>query len=207
MNFFPKNPQFFDLFEELSLLVKKTGSLPEKILTQKKSFSFSSKAKKYKREGNQLRHQLAAQADSTFITPIDREDIHNLAKQLNLVLDFLENLIWHLELYQPPANTPDLKKLLRIIAEATTKIHDLVKNLKHNGQKATLLKDLIDDLHNLENQADDLYKEALAKLFLRHHAHLITLVKLKDIFTWIENIIDELENTADTINQIIIKNF
>ncbi|MBI2611329.1 DUF47 family protein [Candidatus Gottesmanbacteria bacterium] len=205
MQLFPKSPKFFDLFIDLATYVKTAGkTLPE----LKKSNGIKPIFKTIQRveaDANKLRHKISNEADSTFITPIDREDIQLLAKHLDNIIDYIEDLVENLTIYKL-TKKPEYRELTLIVREGTQSIDALIRKLKGKGNTVAEMKKIIDEIHNLELEGNRIYSKALKKLF-SHSRNSISVVKWKDIFDLLNKILDECENTADVVNHIIIKNF
>lgn len=205
MQLFPKSPKFFDLFIDLATYVKTAGkTLPE----LKKSNGIKPIFKTIQRveaDANKLRHKISNEADSTFITPIDREDIQLLAKHLDNIIDYIEDLVENLTIYKL-TKKPEYRELTLIVREGTQSIDTLIRKLKGKGNTVAEMKKIIDEIHNLELEGNRIYSKALKKLF-SHSRNSISVVKWKDIFDLLNKILDECENTADVVNHIIIKNF
>jgi predicted phosphate transport protein (TIGR00153 family) len=145
-------------------------------------------------------HEVMRRLNSTFVTPFDREDIYNLASRLDDVVDFLEaaaDLIVLYELDEVPATTQEVVGLLVTAAHVTA---DAMPRLQRT-------KDLADywiEVNRLENEADQLYRRTLATLFNGSYDAL-TALKLKDLADQVEAAADALEDVADTVETIVVK--
>ncbi len=145
-------------------------------------------------------HEVMRRLNSTFVTPFDREDIYNLASRLDDVVDFLEaaaDLIVLYELDEVPATTREVVGLLVAAAHVTA---DAMPRLQST-------KDLAEywiEVNRLENEADQLYRRTLATLFNGSYDAL-TALKLKDLADQVEAAADALEDVADTIETIVVK--
>lgn len=208
MSFFPKTTDFFRIFVDLSSLVAKAGELPPELRNGKKRniTTYSKIARRIELEANRIRHLLSEKADSNFITPIDREDIHALARNLDDVVDEIENLISNMRAYDIKKDNKDFQELADTIAEATEKIHKLITLLRKRDKHIGDMKKVIREIRMLENEGDDLNKIAVARLF-NTEKNTMQIVKWNEIFRTTEEILDRCEDTADTVNEIIIKNF
>jgi len=145
-------------------------------------------------------HEVMRRLNSTFVTPFDREDIYNLASRLDDVVDFLEaaaDLVVLYELDEVPATTREVVGLLVVAAHVTA---DAMPRLQST-------KDLAEywiEVNRLENEADQLYRRTLATLFNGSYDAL-TALKLKDLADQVEAAADALEDVADTIETIVVK--
>lgn len=207
MDFFPKNPKFFDLFEKLAEIVAAGGEILPKIKIGKTSLlTYSKKTQELEHQADEICHRLYHEADSTFITPIDREDIHALAHILDNIIDLIENLTSNLILYRVTRETSEFNNFCQIINRATGKLYSLVSFLKHRNKNISQMRKLIIEIHSLENEGDQLIRRAFKHLFANHR-NPIGVIKWKDLFENMEEILDECENTADISEEIIVKNF
>lgn len=154
-------------------------------------------------EGDQVAHQTFNLLASTWITPIDREDIHALAGALDDVLDSIDSVATRFVLYKIPAATPQLKGATRLIvqsAEAIQRVVPLLGNLKRS-------KSIIDgcvEIKRLENEADSLFRVAISHLF-DSEKDPIALLKWKEIYEVLEETTDHCEDVANVLETIVIK--
>jgi len=207
MNFFPKNPKFFDLFEELASIVESSGKLLKKIkITSTPLIFFPKKARQLEHQADSICHRIYHEADSTFITPIDREDIHLLAQNLDNIIDLIENLISNIILYKVDKEPLEFKQFTIIISKTTKKIDLLVSYLKNRAKNIPEMKKVIIEIQSLENEGDELMRRSLKSLFT-NHKNPVVIIKWKDLFENMEEILDECENTANIVEEIIVKNF
>lgn len=208
MSLFPKSPKFFDIFTQLAKIVDQAGSIIPKIKNgaKKDTEKYAKEARRLELEANKIRHKLAIEAEKTFITPIDREDIHVLARRLDNIVDYIEDLVSNLMVYQIKKDTGEFKSLGEKIHETTKNVYSLIEYLRYQNRNIDEMKKLILKIHTLENEGDELNKKAVISLF-KQNRNIIEIIKWKDLFQDAENILNECENTADIVDEIIIKNF
>ena len=200
---FPRNDRFFDLFA-LSASNIRLGA--EQLLSIVQDFhGVEEKAHRLKQvesEGDSITHEIIDFLNSSFITPIDREDIYALAGKLDDVLDEIEGVGSRLHLFALQRPTPECVELVRIVVRATEIIESAVKNLK----KFKGLKEFIIEIHRLENHADDITRAMVAKLFQNSNGDLLDLIKWKEIYARLEHTADRCEDVANVIEDIMVKN-
>lgn len=207
MTFFPKNPKFFDLFENLAEIVNSSGKILVKLkISANNVKTYSKKAWELEQAADEICHKLHHEAESTFITPIDREDIHLLARHLDNIVDLIEDLTSKIVLYKITREISQYQDFTLKIKNATEKIFALIGFLKYRDKHIPEMRKLIIKIHSLENEGDTLIRSAIKYLFANHKSHLI-IIKWKDIFENLEEILDECEDTADIVEGIIVKNF
>lgn len=180
--------------------------MPKLKIGSKTIISSANKARLLEEKADSICHQLYFEADSTFITPIDREDIHKFSRNLDNIIDLIENLISNIQLFHVTKEIPIYKSFANLIEKATLKIEELTLLLKQREKKVKEMKKIIIDIHTLENEGDELIRRAFKYLF-NNHKNPVIIIKWKDLIENMESILDECENTADIVSEIIVKNF
>ena len=204
LRLFPKDHKFFDLFREDAANLR-VGALALQELVD----HFEDVERKYEHikkiehQGDNITHELFTRLRDTFITPLEREDIHGLASGLDDVLDCIEGVasrMWTFKLARP---TPELKKLVDIIVKAVDQIFEAIDNLESLAHVHAFCK----QINILEYEADVVCREAIAELFEKAEtaAELKDLIKLKEIYTRLEVAADRCEDVANVIEEIILK--
>jgi uncharacterized protein len=207
MPFFPQEGQIFELFAELATTVNQAASLLSTIrIGNSASKAIATKVQKLELKGDEFTHLLKHEADKSFITPIDREDIHALANSMNSVLDYIENVTSGIYLLDVKGNGKEFKTYCDLISESTQLVLDLANDLTHKGKYINRMKVNIQTLHQLEKKGDELTRTALMNLFL-HNKNSLIIIKWKHIYDNLEQLLDACEVVADTFDAIIIKNF
>jgi predicted phosphate transport protein (TIGR00153 family) len=152
-------------------------------------------------EGDRLTHQLVQRLNSTFVTPIDREDIYNLATQMDDIVDYAEEAADFLALYKIEAPMAQAQQLTKVLVEAC---EQLAVGLEHLPDFKDLDKYWI-EIHRLENEGDRISRDAVASLFSNGIDPMV-VIRWKDMFAVLENAIDATETAAQIIEGIVIKN-
>lgn len=159
--------------------------------------------KQLEHQGDQIAHETFDLLNRTWITPIDREDIHVLVRNLDDVLDFIDAAAARIVLYRIATSTPELKKITSIIvqsAEAIQKAMGLLSDLKHSRQ----ILDACVEINRLENEADTVAQLAIGRLF-NDSKDPIEVMKWKEIYDFVEGATDRCEDVANTLEAIVIK--
>ena len=204
LNFFPKEHKFFDLFRRDAANLR-TGALALQELVD----DFEDVEKKYERikeiehEGDNITHEIFTKLRETFITPLEREDIHGLASGLDDVLDCIEGVASRMCYFKLDRPTPEARKLVGIISQAVEQIFEAIDSLETLGHCHAFCK----QINILEYQADVICREAIADLFVKAEtpAEIKDLIKLKEIYTRLEVAADRCEDVANVIESIIVK--
>jgi uncharacterized protein len=204
----PKETVFFDLFEKSADNVQKGA---QKLLELMGNFGDLpyrvQEIKEIEHTGDKLTHEMIERMNKTFITPLDREDIHELACRLDDVIDLMDTATARMSLYKVEEPMPDAVALARVLVKATTVIKDampLLRNLNKKSSVESLLKCCV-DIHTHENEGDRIEQHALAALF-ENGLDPITVIKWKDIFQDLEAATDRCEDVANAIESIVLKN-
>lgn len=151
-------------------------------------------------KGDEISHEIGRKLESTFVTPIDREDIHGLISALDDVIDFIEEVGDTFVLYGIERPTPTAVEQARIIVQQCVQIHEALTGL--HGFK-NLDRHWI-EVHRLENEGDLIARKAIAALF-ENGMNPVELIKWKDIYALLEQTIDKCEDVADIIERITLK--
>ena len=205
--FTPNEPKFFPLFKQISeVLIAASDLLLECVESSdsKQHAEIYKKIKDQERLGDKLSHHIFDELNSTFITPFDREDVHNLAMHLDDVIDGINSSAKRIALYKPkniPSNAVELAKLIKSASLCISKITDKLELLRKESAE---LKLCCKELHDIENKADDVYENFVLKLF-EDEKDSIELYKLKEILYEMEKTTDIAEHVGKTVRTIIIK--
>jgi predicted phosphate transport protein (TIGR00153 family) len=205
MALFPKDTNFYDLFERgvtkvyegvqlLGDLVKDFTNVPLK----------AKRIKDVEHEADLITHETVAKLNKTFLTPLDREDIHNLISSLDNILDHVEAAADKFSLYRITAVQPDAILLTDILAHAVQEVQTTIGQLRHLKGTDSVLKHCI-EINRLENEGDFVYRSAIAKLFEKE-TNPLEVIKWKEVYDSIENAIDSCEDVANVIEAVALKN-
>jgi hypothetical protein len=204
----PKETVFFDLFEKSADNVQKGA---QKLLDLMSNFGDLAyrvqEIKEIEHTGDKLTHEMIERMNKTFITPLDREDIHELACRLDDVIDLMDTATARMSLYKVKEPMPDAVALARVLVAATTTIKEAMPLLRTISKKASvdaLLKCCV-QIHTHENEGDRIEQHALASLF-ENGQDPILVIKWKDIFQDLEAATDRCEDVANAIESIVLKN-
>ena len=154
-------------------------------------------------EGDHVTHQTFALLSRTWITPIDREDIHDLTKQLDDVLDLIDAAAARLVLFKIPAPTPELRAQTHLIvqsAQAIQRALGLLSDLKNSRE----ILDACIEINRLENEADSVNRKAIGRLFEKEKDPVV-IMKWKEIYEVLETATDACEDVANVLEQIVLK--
>lgn len=198
---FPKEEDFFALFRQQAAIVRQgCDRLYEMVKAFDNLEERAADLKRVEHDGDIVTHDIFERLNRTFITPIEREDIHDLASGLDDVLDSAEAVGSRLVLFHIERATPEALKLANILRQCGIQLEQAVVHLKEFKN----LRNFTIELNRLENEADAVSREAVAELFSGRHETLDVL-RWKEIYGRLEAATDQCEDVANVIEAIVIK--
>ena len=205
MNLLPREGKFFDFFNQHADLAALAALELQALLADLTQLERRSGIiKKYEKQADQITHQTVQLLHRTFITPLDRDEIHELITGMDDILDLMEDVATCLFLYDVKAIPPDAQKLGEICVACTVKVKEAVVKLETMDNAEAILK-ICGDIDRLESEADHVFRTALAKLF-REEPDVRQLIKLKEVYQLLESITDKCEDVANVIEGIVLEN-
>lgn len=205
MKFFhPKQAVFFRLFKDMADSLKSIAQLYYDFAQNFTDFeNYAKKAKELEHEADEKAHKIIAHLNKTFITPFDREDIYTLTHELDDIVDYIENVIHNIYLFNVKVKNPAIDKFAPLITQGATHVENLIQCLEAQKYTDQLLQEKI-AMHKLEDAGDDIFAEAITKLF-HNGQDAVTIIKDKDIIERLEKIVDKYQKVSDIIEGIIVK--
>ena len=152
-------------------------------------------------KGDEVIHEIFTRLNQTFITPIDPEDIHNLSAALDNVIDGMEDAVHRLVSYRIKPVPPTMVQLCEIIAACAKTLKAAFQALATGGS----VMEYCIEINRLENEGDLIGRSAVVELFEKEKDP-ITLIKLKEVYDFIEATIDSCEDVADVLQNVVVKN-
>lgn len=195
---------FYDAFERHAARIVEAGKLLADMARQpERAAEIAQLIKEAEDAGDKITHETIAKLHKTWITPIDRADIHSLITALDDVLDLIEAVSERVALYEVK-NLPDfVVKLADSLQRATVAVQQAVKLLPQVKQPREML-DLCVEINRLENEADDAYRHGLATLFKGGY-EAIEVMKWRDIIDNLESATDRCEDVANILEGIVLE--
>lgn len=203
MKLFPKETDFFEIFDRVALNVSKAATL---LVSLMENFeNLDEKAKEIyevEQEGDMLTHDIMKKLNRTFITPIDREDLHSLASRLDDVLDMIWASVDRLTVFKLEESTPEAIVMSRDLLTTTEAVHKAIHKLKE--KKYAHVQEYCIEINRLENRVDRTFRDALGKLF-DEIKDPILIIKWKEIYEHLEDASDRCEDVANILESIVLK--
>ena len=203
-SFLPKEEKFFKLFEAQAAYNTKAVKAFKELVKNwdEKSPAFEI-IREIEHEADITTHEIYDKLNRTFITPFDREDIHQLASEMDDIVDMVQSLCNRMHLYHIRNSTPDLVQLVDILDQAADAIRKAINDLPDKDKTRRVL-DYCIEINRLENTGDHARDIALSKLF-EGQPDPIDVIKWKEIYELVESAVDRCEDIANTIETILVK--
>jgi len=204
-SFLPKEPIFFDLFEQAAANVHEGAKALAALLDDFRDVvEKARKIKDIEHAGDKITHTTIERLNQTFITPLDREDIHELICRLDDILDLIDTATSRMVLYKIDKPAEEAKALAKVLVTSTKIITELLPQMRSMKNSRSLIERCI-EIHTQENEGDRIEQHALAALFENHHDP-VYVIKWKDIYEDLESATDRCEDVANVVEGIVLKN-
>ena len=198
----PRDRVFFDLFVEAGQNSLRAARLLDEMMGQWPDDSgLARDILKAESEGDRITHDIVQRLNSTFVTPIDREDIYGLATQLDDIVDYTEEAADFLGLYKIEAPMEQAQALTKVLVASCTQLAEALEHLREFKE----LEKYWIEIHRLENEGDRISRDAVASLFSDGIDPMV-VIRWKDMFAVLERAIDSTETAAHILEGIVIKN-
>ncbi|MGH9822609.1 MAG: DUF47 domain-containing protein [Blastocatellia bacterium] len=202
MRFIPRDEKYFTLLNELAAKVKDGGKLFVRIFEDFNNLhSYAEQIKNIELECDDLGAKITKKLNSSFITPIDREDIYLLTTELDDVIDMINDLARRILIYDVSGTRDDSAEIAVVLSESTIEIHRAFTLLERRESFEGSCK----RISQLEKQADALYSEAIRRLF-KEEKDPIEIIKWMSIYEGLENSIDRCKDVAEALEAVVVKN-
>ena len=204
MRLLPRDERFFDLFTAVAERAVEAASLLHELLTAgvNHRLHLAESIKRLEHEADEVTHEVVTRLDRTFITPLDREDIHVLASRLDDVIDHIDGLARRSQIFHVGEAPTGAVLLADVVKRITEQLLIAVKELPQN-KKGKVLPACI-AVKRLEEEGDSLYHEWLGKLF-EGSPDPLTVIKWKELYDNLEKTLDRAEDAANVLESISIK--
>src|SRR5437868_14393248 len=197
----PRETKFFELFESMSNNLTKAAQLLAETLRDMENVQVSVRQlSDLEHVGDDITHTILTRLNQTFITPFDREDIHKLASSLDDVLDFIHAAGERLVMYKITVAPPAAAELAHIVVRQTEELAKAVAMLEKHDH---VLEHCV-EVNRLENEADTVARENIARLFEREKDP-IALIKMKELYEVLETATDKAEDAANVLETVVLK--
>jgi predicted phosphate transport protein (TIGR00153 family) len=198
----PKEEKYFELMRELAAKVRESGEIFIKTFQDYPNHErYAEQIKAVETSGDELMAKIMQKLNTSFITPIDREDIYLLVTELDDVIDMINDIAHRLGMYDITAPRKDVHEIVEVLSRATLEIKDAFTLLERHESVA----DRCRKISQLEKQADSLYSAAIRRLF-REEKDAIEVIKWMSIYEALENCVDRCKDVSEALEAVVVKN-
>jgi predicted phosphate transport protein (TIGR00153 family) len=205
----PREGKYFDLFNAHGELIVQGGKELSNLIgalvdTPADAARHADRIDDLERQADKITHDTLAQLHTSFITPFDRDEIHQLINSMDDILDIIQDVAESMSLYDIRHVPPDAKVLADITEQSCIRVLALVK-LLHNMENAPAILKLCHEIDELESDADRMLREAMSKVF-REEPDVRQVIKLKEMYELLESVTDRCKDVAGTVEAIVLEN-
>ena len=206
----PKEAKYFDFFNAHAEQIVQGGqalvSLIDAMINNapESAARFAEQIDAFETRADRITHDTVAALHSSFITPFDRDEIHQLISGMDDILDLTQDVAESVNLYDIHQVTPETRQLADIVLSCCQRVQAAV-NLLHSMENASTILKKCQEIDRLESDADRIMREAMSKLF-REEPDVRQVIKLKAIYELLETITDRCEDVANIIEGIVLEN-
>jgi uncharacterized protein len=198
----PREYSFFDYFEDHAQIANRTCRELLELTSGKGDLAeHVQRIKDLEHDADKVTNQCIEALQKTFITPIERTDIHQLIKQLDDIIDIINASAYRFQLYELYEMRPEAREMAHILVLAAVEIEGALKALR-NMKNVKVLKERCQAIYDLENQGDEVVRSALSRLIKEDQPMIF--IKWKEIFERLEKAINRCKHVADLIEEIVI---
>lgn len=202
MKLFSKDEGFFDAFRELADLIGQSARLLGKVFDNPRdSSTIATEIKKLERAGDGIVHDINQRIDTSFVTPLDREDIHLLAKRLDNVIDLIHGTSRRIVIFRVLESRDGAKQMSGIIERCAAEIQASIGSINKRQEMVAHSK----TIKALEEEGDVIYAQSVARLF-EVEVPALDVIKWMEIYEKLEEAIDECEDVSNVLESIALKN-
>ena len=203
MRLFPKEIDFFELFDNIAINVTKGASLLVSLMENTSDFeALSNQIREVEQDGDMLTHDIMKKLNKTFVTPIDREDLYALSSRLDDIIDLIWSAVDRMTVFKVREATPEAVSLSKDLLMTTGVINKAIHKLREKNYSH--VQELCIEINRLENAIDRDFRDALGNLFNEPNDP-IYIIKWKEIYEILEDAADRCEDVADVLDAIILK--
>ncbi len=200
----PKDTSFFDLFDQLAAKVLEAARALEDMLERWDNLEVRARQMKdLEHECDAITHRTLDKLNMTFITPLEREDIHELVSRLDDIVDHIDSTASRLVIYGVKKPTDEARLLSQVLTRTCIEVQKAVAGLRNLKDPAQLSRTSV-EINRLENESDDILRLALKRLFEREN-DVLEIIKLKEIYEKLESAVDRCEDVANVIQTVVLR--
>ncbi|MGL4760470.1 MAG: DUF47 domain-containing protein [Sarcina sp.] len=200
--------KFYTKFiEQAQNVLEGTRVLKDFLDTMNNESAYTQKMQGLERQGDIIVHEIIADLNDTFITPMDREDIYKLTKRLDDCIDYTDSIVNSFIIYNVSECTEGAKVFANYTVQCATELLELMKVLSQMKKKTAqkIIHEKIIAINKIENDADVFFREIVGKMFRQEEIDVLEIIKWKDLYQAFENTVDSFEAVVNIIGGIVMK--
>jgi predicted phosphate transport protein (TIGR00153 family) len=198
----PRDEKFFDLFDEIALRLVRAAKLQKQLFSEPARIAEHVAAiKTIEHEADVLTHDVITRLNKSFVTPFDREDIHELASRLDDVVDLIDGTARRAVMFRVTSVREPARQLADVIVRAADSLEKAVVAIK----KPKIVIERGQEVKTLEEEGDAIYHAAVGKLF-DGGEDPIEIMRWKELYDTLERTLDQCEDVANVLESIVLKN-
>lgn len=201
----PKEDKFFEFFIETANIAYKASNLLVEFLKDLDNAEENlKKIKEVEHEGDKKQHEILKELNKTFITPFDREDIYDIAKDTDDIIDLIESTASRFVMFNVTQCTEEAEMLSRMIVKCCEELIILMQELKNMKTSKELSKKIV-EVNRIEEEGDKISRDAIKDIF-RGNMEVIEVIKWRELYQYLEDTLDACEDLANVIEGVVMKN-
>ena len=205
----PKEGKYFDLFNAHGALIVQGGKALSELIDalvdgKGNPEALAERIDDIERSADKITHDTLAQLHTSFITPFDRDEIHQLIGSMDDILDIIQDVAESMSLYDIHRVPPEAKAMADVTAKSCALV-EVTVNLLHSMDNAPEILRRCKEISELESDADRLLRGAMSRLF-REEPEVRQVIKLKEIYQLLESVSDRCKDVAGCIETIVLEN-
>lgn len=202
MGLIPRDEKFFPMFNDLARLLCECADLVAQLFADPTRLAeLAGEVKRREHEADEITHDVIVRIDRSFITPLDREDIHLLTSRLDDVIDLLDGTVRRAQMFHITSAPVHAARLADVLKRAASQIETAVRNMK----KPKMMLDHTRVLKALEEEGDAIYAQAVGELF-EGTPDPLEVIKWMELYDKLEDAIDQCDNVSNVLESIALKN-
>jgi uncharacterized protein len=200
----PKEDKFYDYFISYAHIIYRSAEKLKAFMDDMNDPEAQfMEIKEIEHEGDNQVHLILRALNQTFLTPIDREDIHTIAKQMDDIIDYMETTVSRFAMFNIKAASPEAKKIGDLIFDCAKQMISLMEELKI-ARKSKKLSQVIIEINRIEEQGDAAFRVAVKDLFASGMSTL-EVIMWKEIYDYLEKTLNAYEDVANTVEGVVMK--
>lgn len=201
LSLIPRERRFYDLFDQQATNIVAACEILAAIESPAELAERHAEIKEFEHAGDEVTHEVVRMLNRTFVTPFDREDVYDLASGMDDLIDYADEVADVLTLYGVTVIPGPVRELSELFRLASLQLQQAVGKLQAQRD----MDGHWVEVHRIENRGDEVSRRAIAELF-RGDVAPLEVIKLKEIYTLLEEALDRCEDVANTLESITIKN-